>query len=71
MLFESSILSINSTKINVYYFSDGVITLYPVPKIPTDNIVDTNGAGDAFIGGKIYLNKKNQLVIYILKIFFS
>ncbi|XP_050436741.1 uncharacterized protein LOC126843340 [Adelges cooleyi] len=31
--------------------NDGVITRYPVPKIPTSNIVDTNGAGDAFVGG--------------------
>lgn len=46
---------------NLYYqnlcisklFLDGVLTQYPVPKILISNIVDTNGAGDAFIGGKI------------------
>jgi len=27
-----------------------------VPKIPISNIVDSNGAGDAFIGGKISLD---------------
>ncbi|CAI6362117.1 unnamed protein product [Macrosiphum euphorbiae] len=32
---------------------DGVITKYAVPKIPISNIVDSNGAGDAFIGGFI------------------
>ncbi|KAJ9515376.1 hypothetical protein QJQ45_016371 [Haematococcus lacustris] len=29
----------------------GRTTLYPVPKIAPDLIVDTNGAGDAFVGG--------------------
>lgn len=32
---------------------NGVVTHYPVPKILASNIVDTNGAGDAFIGGFI------------------
>ncbi|XP_050535489.1 uncharacterized protein C05D11.1-like isoform X4 [Daktulosphaira vitifoliae] len=31
--------------------TDGVISHYPVSKIPTSEIVDTNGAGDAFVGG--------------------
>lgn len=34
------------------YFIDGAITYYPVPKIPISDIIDSNGAGDAFIGGK-------------------
>uniref|UniRef100_A0A7S0WY16 Adenosine kinase n=1 Tax=Chlamydomonas leiostraca TaxID=1034604 RepID=A0A7S0WY16_9CHLO len=29
----------------------GKVTLYPVPKVAADSIVDTNGAGDAFVGG--------------------
>ncbi|VVC33360.1 Hypothetical protein CINCED_3A008250 [Cinara cedri] len=32
---------------------DGIVTKYPVVSIPTSDIVDSNGAGDAFIGGKI------------------
>ncbi|VDM56109.1 unnamed protein product [Angiostrongylus costaricensis] len=27
------------------------LTMYPVEEIPKENIVDTNGAGDAFVGG--------------------
>lgn len=30
---------------------NGVVTEYPVPKLNKDQIVDTNGAGDAFVGG--------------------
>lgn len=33
------------------FFSDGSTTEYPVPLIPPEKIVDTNGAGDAFVGG--------------------
>jgi len=33
--------------------NNGVVTKYPVTKIPTSDIVDSNGAGDAFIGGFI------------------
>ncbi|CAE7770391.1 ADK2 [Symbiodinium pilosum] len=29
----------------------GHVTLYPVPQLPSERIVDTNGAGDAFVGG--------------------
>lgn len=39
------------------YFLDGAITHYPVPKIPTSDIIDSNGAGDAFIGGKTTFTK--------------
>lgn len=28
-----------------------VVTLIKIDKIPAENIVDTNGAGDAFVGG--------------------
>lgn len=30
---------------------DGVITEYPACQVPPEDIVDTNGAGDAFVGG--------------------
>ena len=30
---------------------DGVVTEYPVELLPKDKLVDTNGAGDAFVGG--------------------
>eukprot|EP00824_Muranothrix_gubernata_P018141 TRINITY_DN37048_c0_g1_i1.p1 TRINITY_DN37048_c0_g1~~TRINITY_DN37048_c0_g1_i1.p1 ORF type:complete len:344 (-),score=66.08 TRINITY_DN37048_c0_g1_i1:60-1091(-) len=31
--------------------TEGKVTEYPVVKIPADKIVDTNGAGDSFVGG--------------------
>ena len=31
---------------------DGKVTEYPVIPIKSADIVDTNGAGDAFVGGK-------------------
>jgi len=31
--------------------SQGVVTLYPVDALPRELLVDTNGAGDAFVGG--------------------
>merc|ERR1712087_12698 len=30
---------------------DGVVTEYPVELLPKEKLVDTNGAGDAFVGG--------------------
>ena len=29
----------------------GVVTTYPVEALPKELLVDTNGAGDAFVGG--------------------
>ena len=29
----------------------GVVSAFPVPKLPKEQLVDTNGAGDAFVGG--------------------
>ena len=29
----------------------GVLSSFPVPKLPKEQLVDTNGAGDAFVGG--------------------
>ena len=34
-------------------FADGKVTEYPIIPIKEEDIVDTNGAGDAFVGGKI------------------
>lgn len=31
---------------------DGTVTEYPVIKLPEEKIVDTNAAGDAFVGGE-------------------
>lgn len=30
----------------------GTVTEYPVIKLPEEKVIDTNGAGDAFVGGK-------------------
>lgn len=30
---------------------DGIVTEFPVPQLPPARVVDTNGAGDAFVGG--------------------
>ena len=32
--------------------TDGVVKEYPVIPVATEDIVDTNGAGDAFVGGQ-------------------
>lgn len=38
--------------------SGGVTTTYPVPAVPESELVDLNGAGDAFVGGLLaYLSK--------------
>ena len=34
-------------------FADGKVTEYPIIPIKEEDIVDTNGAGDAFVGGNI------------------
>lgn len=34
------------------YVSDGNVTEYPVLHLPANLIVDTNGAGDGFVGGE-------------------
>ena len=31
--------------------ADGAVTSYPVDRLPKELLVDTNGAGDAFVGG--------------------
>jgi adenosine kinase len=29
----------------------GKVSVFPVTRVPADKLVDTNGAGDAFVGG--------------------
>ncbi|XP_043484470.1 adenosine kinase 2-like isoform X2 [Leptopilina heterotoma] len=36
---------------SVLLIKDNNVTEYPVPKLEEDKVVDTNGAGDAFVGG--------------------
>ncbi len=36
-----------------FLFTEGVITEHPVIPIEKKDIVDTNGAGDAFVGGQL------------------
>lgn len=49
-------------------FLDGVLSKYPVISIPTSDIVDSNGAGDAFIGGMIvfFLLFLKKYYLYII-----
>ncbi|KAG5068900.1 hypothetical protein JHK85_001277 [Glycine max] len=35
----------------IFVAEDGKMKLYPVILLPKDKLVDTNGAGDAFVGG--------------------
>ena len=61
------------------FFSDGVITRIPAIGVPKENIVDTNGAGDAFVGGKRLNTNSNQsvdvllieIVFFIFRFYFS
>merc|ERR1712113_358991 len=40
---------------------EGVVTLYPTEPMASEKIIDTNGAGDAFVGGFLsrYLRNKS------------
>jgi len=38
---------------NIHSFLDDLVSTFNVPEISEEDIVDTNGAGDAFVGGKI------------------
>lgn len=48
---RSRVAIITQGKDPVLLAKDGQITKIPVPKLNDDKIVDTNGAGDAFVGG--------------------
>ena len=55
---------------NIFSFlhKNGKVTKYPVISLPSEKIVDTNGAGDAFVGGKVLcyiLQQTNNLYLYI------
>lgn len=41
---------------NLLFVVEGKTTEYPVDLVPADKVVDTNGAGDAFVGGKSLLD---------------
>jgi adenosine kinase len=34
-------------------YADDKLTMYPVMMLTADQLVDTNGAGDAFVGGNL------------------
>ena len=42
-------ISEHSFKLNNY--TDGKVSQYPAIAVPSEKIIDTNGAGDAFVGG--------------------
>lgn len=48
---RSRIVIITQGSDPVLLILDGVVTEFPVEKLERDEIVDTNGAGDAFVGG--------------------
>jgi adenosine kinase len=43
-------------------YTNGILTKYSVPKIPDNEIVDVNGAGDAFVGGLLATLARGQSV---------
>jgi sugar/nucleoside kinase (ribokinase family) len=34
------------------FISDGIVNEFPAIQLPPEKVVDTNGAGDAFVGGE-------------------
>lgn len=44
-------------KLHLFLFAAGPheVTEYPIIPLAEDKIVDTNGAGDAFVGGKKFI----------------
>lgn len=46
---------------------DGAVTQYEVPAVPAEEIVDTNGAGDAFVGGFLAAFIKGQNIEHCCK----
>ena len=49
---------------------DGGITEYAACKVSPEKIVDTNGAGDAFVGGMFfkYSNYKTKAILQVCRI---
>ena len=48
------------TNLPLYFPADGKVTKYAVQKLKPEDIVDTNGAGDAFVGGRSQTNSANS-----------
>ncbi len=46
------------------------VQVFPVTKLPADQIKDTNGAGDAFVGGMPGLNFNIYMLFIITEIVF-
>jgi sugar/nucleoside kinase (ribokinase family) len=38
--------------------SDGIVNEFPAIRLPSERVVDTNGAGDAFVGGEFIMKEK-------------
>lgn len=54
-----------------FYFNlDGKATEYPIIKIPQEEIVDTNGAGDSFVGGNRRLFFEAAVIFPFAIVFF-
>lgn len=53
---------------NFLFFSVDEVVAFPVLEIDQGKIVDTNGAGDAFVGGKYCLAIMNMPIIGGIKI---
>lgn len=47
---------------------DNAITEYPVVKLPEEKVVDTNGAGDAFVGGEAFSNLLQVILKFNLNV---
>lgn len=47
---------------------DGVFTAYPVPALAADQIVDANGAGDAFVGGFLATLSQGKAIAEAVKV---
>mgnify|MGYP001409509770 CR=1 FL=1 len=61
------IISATQTTRSGFGSSDVELTEYPVAELTKDQIVDTNGAGDAFVGGflsELYQGKDIKTCIY-------
>ena len=39
-------------ELNSFFVSDGKVQEFPATKLPDEKLIDTNGAGDAFVGGR-------------------
>ena len=48
---------------HLQFISDGKLQKFPVALISPEQIVDTNGAGDSFVGGQIKLAINSKIMI--------